>query len=226
MCSSSSGRPRVVLRTEVAADRRSCGRGPRARAPSRKRPVIVAVMSSLPSGGVDVSTPTTSPISDSVRRALAMSLADVPVGLAALEQLAQRLGERCARSASGRIAAARRARSTNGSPTSTRARTARAMPSSGATSSIRADASRASRRRTAACASSSSSASPVREVAVDRRPGDPGRRGDVVHARLLALRPRTCCAAPSRIAAATRCCRACLGAGFGHRRLAWSLRVR
>ena len=35
--------------------------------------MTVAVASSLPSGGVEVSTPTTSPMSDSVRRALAMS---------------------------------------------------------------------------------------------------------------------------------------------------------
>ena len=53
--------------------------------------MIVAVMSSLPSGGVDVSTPTISPISDSVSRALVMSSRMSPVGLTALEQPAQRL---------------------------------------------------------------------------------------------------------------------------------------
>ena len=69
-------------------------------------------------------------------------VADVAVGLAPLEQPAQRLGEGALEAARGRIAARRRARSTNGSPTSTSARTARAMPSGGATSSILADASR------------------------------------------------------------------------------------
>ena len=53
----------------------------------------MAIMSSLPSGGVDMSTPTISPISDSVRRALGMSSRMSPLGLTALEQLAQRLGD-------------------------------------------------------------------------------------------------------------------------------------
>ena len=55
--------------------------------------MIVAVMSSLPSDGVDVITPTISPISDSVSRALVMSSRMSPCGLAPLEQLAQRLGQ-------------------------------------------------------------------------------------------------------------------------------------
>ena len=68
-------------------------RGPRARAPSRKRPVIVAIMSSLPSGGVDVSTPTIKPDQRLGQASARDVVADVAGGLAPLEQLAQRLGE-------------------------------------------------------------------------------------------------------------------------------------
>ena len=55
------------------------GRGPRARAPSRNRSVIVAIMSSLPSAGVDMIKATINPMSDSVRRAAAMSPRRSPV---------------------------------------------------------------------------------------------------------------------------------------------------
>ena len=82
----------LLLVSGSAVGHRGAGRE---RGPRRGRgPVIVAVMSSRPSDGVEVSTPTIRPISDSVRRALEMSCADLLVGLAALEELAQRPRER------------------------------------------------------------------------------------------------------------------------------------
>ena len=55
--------------------------------------MIVAMMSSLPSCGVDVIRATINPISDSVRRAAAMSRAKVCGGLTALEQKPKRLAD-------------------------------------------------------------------------------------------------------------------------------------
>ena len=196
-CRVRSGATRLILR-----HRR---RGPRARAPSRKRPVIVALMSSLPSGGVDMSMPTI----EADERLRQTGARDVLADVARRPDRARRAGAAAAtRLCSNRAGSDRRrsrARRTNASPTSTRARTARAMPSSGATSSMRADARRASRSRHRGPRQLVEQGVPVGEVAVDRGTGDPGRR-----------RPRrSCspgrpgaakiCAAPSRIAAATRC---------------------
>ena len=91
-------------------------RGPRARAPSRNRPVIVAVMSSLPSGGVEVSTPTTSPMSDSVRRALAMSSRMSPSAWPRSKSRRSGWVRLCSKPSGVGSQHARRARSTNGSP--------------------------------------------------------------------------------------------------------------
>ena len=149
--------------------------------------MIVAIMSSLPSGGVDVRTPMISPISDSVRRALAMSCADVTTRLAPLEQLAHRLGELALEALRIRpppltLPAARMSRRRRRARAPPGQRPPRAPPHRSAPT-----ASRASTSLTATSASSSSSASRFGKVAIYGGPSDPGGLGDVVHARLLAL---------------------------------------
>ena len=62
------------------------------------------------------------------------------------------------------------------------------MPSSGATSSIRAAAKARVGVAHGGLRQLVEQGLPVGEVAVDRGPRDAGRLGDVVHARLLALR--------------------------------------
>ena len=61
------------------------------------------------------------------------------------------------------------------------------MPSRGATSSIRADASRASASSTRDLRQLVEQGLTVREVPVDRGAGDPGCSRDVIHVRLLPL---------------------------------------
>ena len=137
-------------------------------------------------------TPTISPMSDSVRRALVMSRANVAVGLTALEQVAQRLDDPALEALGvGAHALARQEHEgvpdvDEGPHGTDDALLRRHLVDPGR-------ASPASASLTAASASSSNSACRFGEVAVHRGPRDPGRGGDVVHARLLALegeRPR------------------------------------
>ena len=148
--------------------------------------MIVAVMSSLPSDGVDVITPTISPISDSVSRALVMSSRMSPAGLTPLEQPAQRLGELALELLGVGSQPVARQEHEGASYLDERAHgpsdalLRRHFVDPGRRQSCIDIAHRGPRQRF-------EQALPVGEVAVHRRPGDAGRFGDVVHAGLLAL---------------------------------------
>ena len=184
--------------------------------------MIVAVMSSLPSDGVDVSTPTISPISDSVRRALGDVVADVAVGLTALEQLAQRLGEPALEPLGVGSQPLARQEHEGVADVDERAH----GPSDALLGRHFVDPGRRQSRIDVAHRGPRQLVEqglPVREVAVDGRPGDAGRFGDVVHARLLALHREDL-----RGSVEDRRGDALLqrlsGGWLGHRRLAVSLR--
>ena len=183
-------------------------RGPRAREPSRKRPVIVAVMSSLPSAGADVRRPTIRPMQRLRQPRAGDVVADVAGGLAALEQLAQRLddlalealqlGRRRRRPGGRRIARIEERADGPGDALLGRDGVDPGRFRRASTSRHRGLA----RARRAGPRGWGSSGTPW--------PARPRPRGHVVHVRVLALDGEDC-AAPSRIAAVTRCCSAGCG---------------
>ena len=186
--------------------------------------MIVAVMSSLPSDGVDVSTPTISPISDSARRALVMSSRMSPLGLTPFEEAAQRLGEPALEPL--RIGA---------SPLASQKDEGVSDVDEGAhgpgDALLRRHLVDPGRRQPGidvvhGCPRQLvEQGLAVREVAVDRRPSDSGRLGDVVHARLLSLDgedPR----GPVEDRRGHALLQRVSGSRLGHSRLALSLRLR
>ncbi len=145
---------------------------------------MVETESSLPSGRVEVSTPTINPISDSVRRALVSVLANVPGCLTALEQQAQRLGD-AALVAPG-IRAHSLARQEHEGVSHVYQGAHRTRDAFFWIHLV--DSGRRKPRvgvRNGRLGQFVEQRLAVREVAVDRGPRDPGRGRHVVHARLL-----------------------------------------
>ena len=149
--------------------------------------MIVAVMSSLPSAGVDVSRPTIRPMSDSASRAPVMSPRMSAGVLAALEQPAQRVDGRSRSKRSGFGAAPLAGQEHEGVAGIDERAHGAGDPLLGRDGvdprrvQARLDVRHRGSRQLV------EQGVTVGEVAVHRGPRDPGRVGHVVHARLLAL---------------------------------------